>query len=56
MYSNIINFVTAVLSKDNSGHGIQHAIRVFNNSKKIIAIEGGNEKIVLTSALVHDTI
>lgn len=56
MYSNIINFVTAELSQDNSGHGIQHALRVFNNAKKIIAREGGNEKIVLTSALIHDTI
>lgn len=56
MYSNIINFVTAELSQDNSGHGVQHAIRVFNNAKKILAIEGGDEKIVLTSALIHDTI
>lgn len=56
MYSNIINFVTSELSQDNSGHGIQHALRVFNNAKKIIAIESGNEKIVLTSALIHDTI
>lgn len=56
MYSNIINFVKTELSQDNSGHGIQHALRVLNNAKKIIAIEGGNEKIVLTSALIHDTI
>lgn len=56
MYSNIIDFVAIELSKDNSGHGIQHAMRVFNNAKKIIAIEGGNEKVVLTSALIHDTI
>lgn len=56
MYSNIVNFVTAELSQDNSGHGVQHAMRVFNNAKKIIAIEGGDEKVVLTSALIHDTI
>ena len=56
MYSNIIDFVTKELSKDNSGHGIQHAKRVFSNAKKIIAKEGGNEKVVLTSALIHDAI
>lgn len=56
MYKNIINFVAKELSQDNSGHGVQHAIRVFNNAKKIIAVEGGNEKVVLTSALIHDTI
>lgn len=53
---NIINFVASELSQDKSGHGVQHAIRVFSNAKKIIKKEGGNEKIVLTSALIHDTV
>lgn len=53
---NIIKFVIKELSHDNTGHGIQHALRVYNNAKKINEIEHGNEKIVLTSALIHDTV
>lgn len=41
---------------DNSGHGYMHAMRVFSNAKQIIKAEGGNEKIILTSALLHDLI
>ena len=52
----IINFVKNELSHDNSGHGIQHALRVYNNAKKINDKELGDEKIVLTSALIHDTV
>jgi len=52
----IINFVRKELDFDNSGHGIQHALRVYNNAKKINKIEHGNEKIVLTAALIHDTV
>ena len=55
-YSNIIDFVKRELSFDNSGHGFQHAMRVYNNAKKILKGEGGNEKIVLTAALIHDTV
>lgn len=55
-YKRIIEFVKMELINDNSGHGIQHALRVFNNAKKIILKEGGDEKVILTSALVHDTI
>ncbi|MBQ7884867.1 MAG: HD domain-containing protein [Clostridia bacterium] len=53
---NIIKFVKNELSKDNSGHGLQHALRVYNNAKKINNKEKGNEKIVLTAALIHDTV
>ncbi len=55
-YHKIFDFVEKELATDNSGHGIQHAKRVFNNAKKIIAKEGGNQKVILTSALIHDTI
>ena len=52
----IIDFVKKELEKDHSGHDFQHALRVYNNAKKINAIEKGNEKIVLTAALIHDTV
>ncbi len=52
----IINFVKQELGKDNSGHGLQHALRVYHNAKKINKIEKGNKKIVLTAALIHDTV
>ena len=52
----IINFVKEELKYDNSGHGLQHALRVYNNAKKINEKEMGNEKIVLTAALLHDTV
>ena len=55
-YLEIMKFVERELVFDNSGHGISHAKRVFSNSKKILKSEGGNEKIVLTSALLHDLI
>ena len=53
---NIKEFVKKELAHDNTGHGYQHALRVYANAKKILQIEGGNEKIVLTAALVHDCI
>ena len=52
----IINFVKQELQHDNSGHGLQHALRVYSNAKKINDKEMGNEKIVLTAALIHDTV
>jgi len=53
---NIKDFVKVELESDNSGHGYQHAIRVYNNAKEICEIEGGDEKIIFTSALIHDCI
>ncbi|MBQ7466481.1 MAG: HD domain-containing protein [Clostridia bacterium] len=55
-YSIIIKFVEQELSKDNSGHGLQHALRVFHDAQKIYEKEGGDEKIILSSALLHDTV
>lgn len=52
----ILNFVKQELLHDNSGHDFQHALRVYNNAKKINDKEIGNEKIVLTAALMHDTV
>ena len=52
----IIDFVKQELLHDNSGHGLQHALRVYSNAKKINDEEHGNEKIVLTAALIHDTV
>ena len=53
---NVKDFVKRELAGDNSGHGYQHAIRVYENAKKILKCEGGDEKVVLTAALIHDTI
>ena len=53
---NIIDFARKELVNDNTGHGLQHALRVYNNARKINKIEKGNEKIVLTAALIHDTV
>ena len=52
----IINFVKQELLHDNSVHGLQHALRVYSNAKKINAKEMGDEKVVLTAALIHDTV
>ena len=52
----IIDFVKQELNSDNTGHGLQHALRVYNNARKINQIENGDVKIVLTSALIHDTV
>lgn len=52
----IINFVKQELLHDYSGHDLQHALRVCSNAKKINDKEMGDEKIVLTAALIHDTV
>ncbi len=44
------------LSQDHSGHNHQHAERVVRNARKIIQREGGDEKIILTAAWLHDCI
>ena len=52
----IIKFVERELSADNSGHGVQHAMRVYNNALKINAKEHGDHKIIATAALIHATV
>lgn len=56
MEKEIIEFVKEELKNDNSGHDFSHIERVVNNAKKIMKIEGGNEKIILTSCYLHDTV
>ncbi len=55
-YAAIQAFVTRELSQDHSGHNHQHAERVVRNARKIIQREGGDEKIILTAAWLHDCI
>lgn len=54
--SAIPQFVSEELSQDHSGHNHQHAERVVTNARKIMAEEGGDEKIILTAAWLHDCI
>ena len=55
-YEAIQGFVAQELSKDHSGHNHQHAEQVVRNAQKILRKEGGNEKIILTAAWLHDCI
>ncbi|MCQ2231278.1 MAG: HD domain-containing protein [Paludibacteraceae bacterium] len=52
----ILHFVSEQLSQDHSGHNHQHAERVVRNAIKIMAEEGGDEKIILSAAWLHDCI
>ena len=56
VYSHIIEFLEEELGTDTSGPSLDHAIRVYKNAKAILKLEGGNERIILISALVHDVI
>ncbi len=56
VYSHIVEFLEEELGGDTSGHSLDHALRVYKNAKAILKEEGGNERIVLISALVHDVI
>ncbi len=55
-YEEIRRFVREEMSFDKSGHGYKHAFRVFVNAQKILKKEKGDEKIVLTAALIHDCV
>lgn len=52
----IIRFVENELQNDYSGHDISHIKRVVNNANKIMSVEGGNRKIIITSCYLHDII
>ena len=54
--NNIIKFVRNELLNDHSGHDIKHIERVVNNAKKIMSVEGGNGKIIITACYLHDVI
>ena len=53
---NIIKFVKEELKNDHSGHDFKHIERVVNNAKKIMKVDGSNERIVLTACYLHDII
>lgn len=53
---NIIKFVKEELKNDHSGHDFKHIERVVNNAKKIMKVNGGNERIILTACYLHDII
>ena len=53
----IVAFVERELEFDHSGHGLQHAERVFRNACAIMEEEGrGDFLIVAASAFLHDCI
>jgi uncharacterized protein len=54
--TSIQDFVKTTLSFDESGHDFAHAERVAVLAQKIQAQEGGNLRIILAAAYVHDTI
>lgn len=56
IYPKLISFLEGELSQDTSGHSLDHALRVYHNAKAILSVEGGDERIVLIAALVHDVI
>ena len=56
VYPRIVEFLKEELGEDTSGHSLDHAFRVYKNAKAILKQEGGNERIILISALVHDVI
>lgn len=56
IYPKIISFLEKELCQDTSGHSLDHALRVYQNARMILNVEGGNERIILISALVHDVI
>lgn len=55
-WSAIRNFVICELRNDHSGHNHQHAFRVAHNAGIILDREGGNRKITLTAAYLHDCV
>lgn len=58
-FDKVKDFVLQELGDDYSGHDYFHAIRVYNNAKKILAKtidDNVNDKIVLLSTLLHDCV
>ncbi len=46
--------VTSILEKDDSGHNMDHVMRVLSLSRRFAKEEGANEEIVSLIALLHD--
>lgn len=51
----IKNEVEKIMDND-SAHDFEHVMRVYKNAQKICKKEKGNEKLVLSSALLHDIV
>lgn len=50
----LYNLIEKMFVDEQSGHDINHLLRVLNYAREIQKYEGGDKKIVLVSALVHD--
>lgn len=50
----LYNEIEQMFKDEKSGHDIGHLLRVVNYSREIQKHEGGNKKVVLIAALVHD--
>ena len=51
----IKNEVKEIMDND-SAHDFEHVMRVYKNAQKICTLEKANEKLVLSSALLHDIV
>ena len=51
----IKNEVKEIMDND-SAHDFEHVMRVYKNAQKICTLENANEKLVLSSALLHDIV
>ena len=51
----IKNDVKEIMDND-SAHDFEHVMRVYKNAQKICTLEKANEKLVLSSALLHDIV
>ena len=54
MLNEIKDLVFELLSNDNSGHGIDHIIRVYELSLRFADIENANKEIIGIASLLHD--
>jgi uncharacterized protein len=52
--SQVIDHIRSQFEEDATGHDMHHIMRVFNMSKHIQSIEGGDLEIVELAALLHD--
>lgn len=46
--------IEKLFADEKSGHDVSHLLRVVDNARRIQEKEGGDKKVVLISALVHD--
>lgn len=54
MEEELIKKLKIIFSSESSGHDIMHLIRTYKIAKHLQKIEGGNKKVILLSALLHD--